>query len=244
MRRDRIDALIDEDLSALRRHAPDYDAGRGGERLALATAALSAGTLVGLGSSTAGAKGLLSSLAMKALALALSTGSVALVAFGPPLASPPDDGGSVGETWAVGICNASPAPERTHGAATPRTLPSPSPMPSLSVEPEREKTSSPSVAAVAQRAAKRPIRNEAFQRDLADLERLKALARTDPELVVDAQPTSSRFVEEHEILAIRALVSMNRREEALARIDRFLLTHPNSAFADTVRGLRSTSATR
>ena len=237
-----VDTLIDEDLAALRAYSPDYDVDRGAKRLALATAAVAVGTLgAGLGSSglSGVTKGAAWSAALKLLGLIASTGSVALVALSPEmLTSLPEHAALVTDAECL-LDSARPS--------TPLPLetsfePSVTPIVALLAE-EEAAVPTPRVALTGGRRHPRPLKNAAFERDVAALERAKTLARTNPSGALENPVPPGRFVEEHEIIAIRALVAMNRRDEARARIDRFLSEHPQSAFSDTVRGLRSAAPT-
>ncbi len=234
------DAPIDEDLAALRSYCPDYDVDRGAARLALATAALTVGAYsAGLGASSATGigKSALWNAVVKAVGVLLSAGSVTLVALAPHLPEgEPDD---TFTTTTVCVAALSPVETNVVPPEAPETSLTETHPIAASPLSETAATQSPNVAAEAG-----PPKNAAFDRDLAALKRARALASTNPSLVLERPSPAGRFALEHEILAIRALVATNRREEARTRIDRFLVAHPDSPFGDALRALKAAAQSR
>jgi hypothetical protein len=118
-------------------------------------------------------------------------------------------------------------------AASPDPAPAPSPASLSSSSPlPRPATAPPHASA-----------KSSLQEEMEDLERLRALERSDPQQALALAEEGRRrfrggvFGQEREVTAIAALVRLGRRSEAEARARAFVARNPRSPFVERVRTL-------
>ncbi len=247
MKREHVGArrLLREDLAAVRSYELPYDADRGRARLLAAislmgpvvpTTAGLAGVVEGASAPAAKAVG----AAQAGWAKVLIVTAVSGLAVSSADTAPPGD-----EPPHAPVCV---APDASEGPPAEPSATASGALSSLPIEPVRDPVdvkpnlsrSRPPPAGTPSPVRGPVARGDTFSSEVRALGAARELLVEDPaealRRVDEAQPGHA-LREEREILAIRALVAMDCREEARERARRLLAVHPSSPFAAVARKL-------
>lgn len=238
----------ERDLRCARELRVELDFERGAERFAALVAAGAAAPVAGAGLAAGAGSGLFKSATAKLvgalLALSATTGAVLVATSAAPIDAPPAAGSSGAEV-AVTRTHAVPTAARTGQVTTPLASQvaasahaedgPPAAAPSAPA-PLGARADVPPALPSAQPSAPAP---NAFSEELRSLASAKALIASSPQAALEVADAArgGRLDEEREIVAIRALVALGRREEARARAARFVSAHPDSLFRAVAAGV-------
>ncbi len=231
-------SLADADIAAARGFEPAYDVERGAARLATALAAgCAAGAISADASAATLAKGatvpngLTQGIAAKAIGFFAVTGAVVATELAAP---PVEDSAACVAPLAQSspVLDAPRAPEpktassvaTAHPAVTVAAAPAP-------LASQRGATGSPRNTNADDAAFARDLARVAEARELLGHDPASALAKAGDDM------TASKLAEEREIIAIRALVALDRMPEARERARDFAARRPDSPFAPSARSL-------
>ena len=160
--------------------------------------------------------------------------AAAAIWFAPPLSSPPAPSPAPMEAAPPAPMFVKPGANNASRGPLPASPPPRAP--SAILAPTPAFTAGPSASAAAE-----PVDGPA--EELALLVRIKQQAAGDPAAVVALVDEGHRrfphgsFYQERESIAILALAQLGRGGEARARAQRFLVAHPQSPYAERLRGL-------
>jgi len=231
-----IDALIAKDLAEARAFEPSYEVDRGAARFISALAGVgAAGAALGA-AATAEAAAVATPLGTTFLLKLLGVATIAAVTVATSSSLPPVE---APDSTAC-AASAPVAPVSMPTATAEQSLAEPkvaAPAPTAS-STARPTASAPKPSPSLPKAV-RSDRGAAFAADVRELAEARDLLARDPlaALAVAEGAGDTAFREETDAVAIRALIRLGRREQAVAQAKRFVALYPKSPFAPTARAL-------